>query len=349
MTSPSAQPRPPLVSVVIPAYNCRRFVAETIRSIQAQTLGDWECVIVDDGSTDGTLPFLQELVAADSRFRIASQPNGGPASARNHGVELTDPRSQFFIFMDSDDVWAPEALEVLRTEVENHPEAVGAHALARCIDQDGVEFQDPAYMAHGKGRCVCDRFGRLVTLDPSMPTSFQSLWYSNPFPPGLFLSRRSAFQKTGSFDPSVCPLEDWDMLIRLSRHGDFRFVAKVLLSYRRHDSNLSGQSASVNGRQIRNLLYKTYFSGENDSVQAGIVSENWRATELRHVRSRWAAARERLMKADLPASLSAFAAGCVHLFRFARGIPTRHPAPPDRGQPDRIVSENPTSFDVKKA
>ena len=78
----------PVVSIVIPAYNCRLFIEETVRSIQAQSLAQWECIIVDDGSTDGTLPLIRELAAQDGRIRIVAQPNGGPASARNHGMSL---------------------------------------------------------------------------------------------------------------------------------------------------------------------------------------------------------------------------------------------------------------------
>jgi hypothetical protein len=225
--------------------------------------------------------------------------------------------------MDSDDVWEPEALEILKAEIEMHPECIGAHALGRCIDQYGAEYRDPVYSANGNGRYVCDGYGRMHSLDPSAPTSFRSLWYSNPFPPGLILSRRSAYQTAGFFDGSVCPVEDWDMLIRLSRQGDFRFVQKVVISYRRHENNLSGKSASVNGRQIRGLLHKTFFSGENNAVHGKIVRSNWRATEMLHFRQNWQAAKKHLAKADLPGFLSNLAGGCIHLCRFARGYPTQ--------------------------
>jgi glycosyltransferase involved in cell wall biosynthesis len=314
-------PSGPAISIVIPAYNCERFIAQTVGSIQAQTLQSWECVIVDDGSKDGTLGLIREA-AADPRIQVATQPNSGPAAARNRGVEMIDSRSQYAIFMDSDDLWMPDALEVLKTEVEQHPEAIGAHALGQCIDQDGAPKDDPAYEGNGNGRYVCDSFGRLVPLEPSAPTTFESLWYSNPYPPGLILSRRSAYEKAGFFDSAVCPMEDWDMMIRLSRYGDFRFVNKVLLSYRRHDHNLSAQPAWKTGLHIRGLLYKTYFSDENDPVQGRIVRNNWRATELLHLRQKGREAREHLAKADLMRSASALAASCVHLCRYARGYPT---------------------------
>jgi glycosyltransferase involved in cell wall biosynthesis len=328
---------PPLVSIVIPAYNCRHFIALTIRSIQAQTFREWECVMVDDGSTDDTLQLIREMAAADSRLRVASQSHGGPSAARNHGLAMTDRRSQYISFMDSDDLWLPDALEVLKTEMEKHPEAIGAHARGGCIDQAGAEYADPSYAANGNGRFWCDLFGRIVTLDASTPTSFRSLWYSNPYPPGLILTKRSAYEKAGSFDAGVCPVEDWDMILRLSRQGGFRFVEKVILSYRRHDNNLSAQSALVVGQQIRNLLRKTFFSEDNDLSQRKIVRDNFRASEMLHLRQQLAAAKEHAASGNIRDALLRPASACLHLLRFLKGaprsVPVKNIAPPPAEAP----------------
>jgi len=320
--SPSSASVGPVISIVVPAYNCERFIAETIASIQAQTLADWECIIVDDGSRDRTLALIREHTAADPRFRAATQPNSGPAVARNHGLGLIDPHSEYVVFMDSDDLWLPEALEVLKSEIDKHPGALGAHALGRCINQDAVVYIDPVYARNGNGRFICDKLGRIVLLDPSVPTSFQSLWFSNPYPPGLILARRSAYDKAGVFDNTIFPMEDWDMLIRLSRHGDFRFVDKVVLSYRRHDTNLSVQTASAASQQIRSVLHKTFFSAENSPAQRKTVRRNWRSAELLHLRQKARAAKGHLANADFRGVLSAFVGGLFHLCRFARGYPS---------------------------
>ena len=97
------------VSVIVPLHNKRRTIARTLRSIQQQTLRDFEVVIVDDGSTDGG-----ELLAssfADERFGTIAQVNAGPGAARNAGARVA--KSDLLAFLDADDEWMPEALERL--------------------------------------------------------------------------------------------------------------------------------------------------------------------------------------------------------------------------------------------
>jgi hypothetical protein len=124
----------------------------------------------------------------------------------------------------------------------------------------------------------------------------------------------------------------------------------VLLSYRRHENNLSGQCAAIHGRQIRGILHKTFFSTENNPAQRRIAHENWRATELLHLRQKMRAGREHFGKRDIRGFLSAIAGGCVHLCRYARGYPTldrfegfRRPFSPARQSTSGpVVSDTPT-------
>ena len=80
------------ISVVVPVYNAERHVGRTLDSVQAQTFGDWECVCVDDGSTDGSGAILDEYAAKDSRFRVIHQKNGGEGAARNAGMDAAEAR-----------------------------------------------------------------------------------------------------------------------------------------------------------------------------------------------------------------------------------------------------------------
>ena len=100
----------PLVSVIMPAYNAAGFIAEAVRSVQKQTLSDWELLILDDGSADATPRILADLAAQDPRIRLLpNSKNLGAAATRNRGIDLA--QGQYLAFLDSDDRWHPEKLQ----------------------------------------------------------------------------------------------------------------------------------------------------------------------------------------------------------------------------------------------
>ena len=100
----------PLVSVVIPAFNSLDYIEETLESVLAQTLDDFEVIVVDDASTDGSLELLKRLAAADSRVKIlTSEDNTGQAACRNNATR--EASGTYIAFMDADDIWHPAKLE----------------------------------------------------------------------------------------------------------------------------------------------------------------------------------------------------------------------------------------------
>ena len=99
------------ISVVVPVYNAERYVRSTLESVLAQTHPDWECICVDDGSADGSGAILDEYAAKDGRFRAIHKPNGGEGSARNAGMDVAT--GEVVAFLDSDDVWHPDALRLI--------------------------------------------------------------------------------------------------------------------------------------------------------------------------------------------------------------------------------------------
>lgn len=101
----------PRVSVVVPIYNVEPYLAECLASIAAQSFRDLEVIIVDDGSTDGSAAIAERFAAADGRFRIVTQPNGGLGNARNNGAAVAG--GEFLAFVDSDDVLPPYAYKLL--------------------------------------------------------------------------------------------------------------------------------------------------------------------------------------------------------------------------------------------
>ena len=108
----------PLFSVVIPAYNAKKFIALTIESILRQTVQDFEIVVVNDGSTDDTLKVLQGI--SDPRLRVITRENGGECAARNQGFR--EARGKYVSFLDSDDVWLGNHLEQAQKFMDAHPE-----------------------------------------------------------------------------------------------------------------------------------------------------------------------------------------------------------------------------------
>jgi teichuronic acid biosynthesis glycosyltransferase TuaG len=100
-----------MISVITAAYNCAAYIEQTIKSVQNQTLPDWEMIIIDDNSTDNTLQIIKEKASADARIKyLINDTNLGPAKTRNKGIELA--RGRYLAFLDGDDLWEENFIEV---------------------------------------------------------------------------------------------------------------------------------------------------------------------------------------------------------------------------------------------
>ena len=320
----------PLISIVIPCYNGARFLASTLDSVLAQSESDWECVIVDDGSTDSSVDLAAQYARRDPRFRVLSQANSGPSAARNLGFRDTSLSSSFVTFMDADDIWLSDALETLRAALERCPEALGAHGLGEFIDEAGVPLQPGVWAGTGRQRYGYDG-RRLSLLDPSMPTDFSVLINGNTlFPPGLLLTRRWGYEKAGPWDETFRGPEDWDMLIRLSRHGYLQFIDRVILYYRMHGSN-GGAAAGIADAAWR-VRCKAFHSPENTPEQQRIAIGGWRAYQVDMIKERLRSAREELAHGKILEATNLLARVPVHALRYVRGCPVyRREFPPRRG------------------
>ena len=310
----------PVISVVIPAFNHAPFLDGTLRSVQAQSLNRWECIVVDDGSTDETLAIANRFVDADQRFRAVRIENRGASAARNVGYLLTNPDTEFITFMDSDDVWLSHALETLCSRLQADHEAIGVHGLAEMVDESGERVGYWDHTAFGRNRLGVEG-DRLIVWPPDRPTSFRVLINGNVlFPPGLVLARRSAYEQAGRFDEQITGGEDWDMLIRLSRYGHFSFVDDVILQYRRHNFNM-GARLEVE-HQAWLVRCKGFHSPENDAGQRLLARRGWRAYQRLMIGERYKAGRGHLRGRSVRKGVGELTRIPVHLFRFARGYPT---------------------------
>jgi glycosyltransferase involved in cell wall biosynthesis len=258
-------------------YNAERFIGAAVDSVRAQTLEDWELVLFDDGSRDGTLEIARRYAESDQRIRAIRGDNGGTARARNSGLASTSPDSEFVIFLDNDDVWEPDALAVLTHALEDSPDAPAAHGLARAIDPQGQQFpaDDLAdSMAHRREM----RNGRVVDAPAESPTTFESLVLENyPVTPGTMLVRRSVWQVLGGFAAETVPCDDWDMHLRIARRGGIVLVKKVILNWRRHPG-----AASNNTRRWRDAYLlvrrRSVLCQENTPAQRQAAIDAFRMT-----------------------------------------------------------------------
>ena len=116
------------ISVVIPAYNAAKTISETIDSVRRQTFTDFELIVINDGSSDHTAELVNAV--ADDRLQLFSYENGGLPVARNRGIDRAS--GEFIAFLDADDLWTPDKLELQLEALQKHPEAGVAYSWTRC-------------------------------------------------------------------------------------------------------------------------------------------------------------------------------------------------------------------------
>ncbi len=197
----------PTFSVVVPAYNATRTIGATIGSILRQTHRDFELIVVDDGSSDGTPALVRELGGADDRLRLIEQPNAGTAGARNTGIAAA--RADLVAFLDNDDMWMPTYLEAM------------AEALGRAPDA-GFGYTDAWVLSDTTGRIL--RKPSLAHYpevpDPaSAPDVLELLLSHVNFVMSSTTVRRAALEATGGFDQRIRGADDFDLWIRIAAKG----------------------------------------------------------------------------------------------------------------------------------
>lgn len=219
----------PLVSVVIPCYNQGRFLADTLDSVRAQTYPQWECVIVNDGSTDDTRAVAQRYAGLDARFKYIEQENRGLPGARNRG--LREASGAYLQFLDSDDVIGDAKFEL---QLE----------LLRACERPALAFCDHRYGAEDDIRRTIEhhRFydPRLLMARPI--EDMAARWETElSIPIHCFLFDARLFREHGiSFDERLPNHEDWDCWMRiLALDPAVSRVPQALAISRYHQSSMS--------------------------------------------------------------------------------------------------------------
>ncbi len=210
----------PSVSVVVPAYNASRFLADAVGSVRMQTVPAAELIVVDDGSSDRTAETASALGA-----RVLTIPHAGVSVARNTGVAASS--GEFIAFLDADDMWSPEKLERQLQLAAANPGA-------------GVVMARQGYLFEGE-----------------IPAWFRGPRDGNSEPgyqPSNWLVRRSTWERVGGFSEGVTHSEDTDWLARASDLGvRVVMVDEPLTIHRIHDQNASGLAADVRAGVLQAL------------------------------------------------------------------------------------------------
>lgn len=247
----------PLVSIVIPAYNCTLYIKETIDSMLAQEGAiDMEIVVVNDGSTDDTGAVVRQFGGV---VRVIDQPNAGVSAARNRGIR--EAKGDFIALVDHDDYWFPTKLASQLAAFESHPDVdvvFSDFSRWHADDKDG-KFKNPSAFADNARPQGIDRefsgwIYHQMLLDSWVLTS-------------TALTRSHAIVASGGFDESLPFGEDWDFWLRTSRKSQFLKLREVSTLYRQH--------ANQGSRVTRPIDYRTLLL-EKASEKWGLSSKDGR-------------------------------------------------------------------------
>jgi glycosyltransferase involved in cell wall biosynthesis len=209
----------PLVSVVIPAFNAERFLGEAIESVLAQTYGPLETIVVDDGSTDGTVA----VASAYEGVTMIEQANAGPSAARNRGFAAS--RGDFIAFQDADDLMTPHKLEVQAGLLIGKAEVGCVLAEQELLVEPGAEM--PFWVEGSK----------VQAMMPPRPPELENEPLVHPM---SMVVRREVFELVGGFDESMRAAEDFDWMLRASEEGiEIARLSDVLLRRRVHPGSLT--------------------------------------------------------------------------------------------------------------
>lgn len=236
----------PKVSVIIPTYDRAQMVCEAINSVLDQTCRDFEIIVVDDGSTDGTGDVLSARYG--DQIRYLYQENQGRAAARNRGIDVSS--GEYLIFLDSDDCLLPNALAIQTSYLDHHPSVDVVYGDGHYCDQDRnplqrISLERPAIPEEG--------IAAIMVLHNIVVATHSAM------------VRRQAVEKLNEpvFDTSLRGTEDADLWLRLAAKG-MRFAShnEVICQYRIHEGNSTSPALSQQRRIAIQRLKRKIFEAD---------------------------------------------------------------------------------------
>lgn len=228
----------PRVSIILPVFNCQRYVAEAVGSMLAQTYRDFELILLDDGSTDGSKAVLERFTG-DSRVRLISRPNKGLTATLNEGIDLA--RGEYVARMDGDDLSHPERLAKQVALMDARPDVVLSGAQIETIDPFGVPIEQPTFpLDHD-------------SLDRELLTA--NGWViCHP----VSIMRRDALERVGGYRVEKNYVEDLDLFLRLAEVGRLANLPDRLLKYRQHTASIIRSKFDLQMSMREAVIRETY-------------------------------------------------------------------------------------------
>lgn len=227
----------PKVSVIIPAYNSARFLEEAIESVFAQTYGDYEIIVINDGSTDNTTEVLAPYL---DRIQYIYQQNQGASSARNTGIRYS--QGEYLAFLDADDIWLPEKLSIQVEYLNNNPDIAMVYSLARWVDVNGRP---------------CDYRSKLTRNLPRGDI-FNALFFRDFITLSSVMIRKRILDTVGLFDESFTHAEDHELWLRIAREFKIFGIGEYLCKYRDTPQSLGKRDKDNAFRCKRRVIEKYY-------------------------------------------------------------------------------------------
>ena len=215
----------PFVSVIMPAYNSRAYLAESIQSVLDQDYEALELIIVDDGSTDGTADLARQF---GERVRVIEQQNSGPAAARNRGVKAA--RGELIAFIDSDDIWVPGKTRAQVDYLRSNPDVgvVFGRLIRWFANADGSFDPPPDSPAPAEGQVIVEEESGWIYPEMLLDSV---IWIVSA------MVRKSLWESLNGLDEALRIGEDYDFFIRASRLCRIDELDRLVAYYRIHNQS----------------------------------------------------------------------------------------------------------------
>jgi glycosyltransferase involved in cell wall biosynthesis len=244
----------PLVSIIVPTFNRLKFLRPTIESVFKQTCQDWELLLADDGSDAATRAYLQSI-EAPPRVRVLWLAHSGkPAVARN--AAMREARGEYIAFLDSDDLWLPDKLQVQLESLRRHPACQWSHTRFVLVD----EAHEPIPWMRGGGWPVPAGWILEEVLESRTVISVPSV-----------IVRRSLLEQVGGFDEELVMCEDFDLWLRLAALSEVDALEQPLTLVLRHAEHSGNELVAF--RDCQRVIEKMQRAGQTPHIERILRAE----------------------------------------------------------------------------